>query len=120
MENTQELMARAEAVAAVQAQDFPEYGQLFWSRPIVAKVLGLGQSTVSFLTQNEPSFPKPVKLSNATRWKASEVIAWANAVQTSTLPISGSIIPSARNIKKVNQVPEIPQFIKKSQRLRKA
>lgn len=69
-------------------------------RPTVAKVLGIGQSTVTFLTHAEPTFPKPIKISNATRWKAAEVIAWANAIQTNSFEITGPITTSAKNTKK--------------------
>lgn len=69
-------------------------------RPTVAKVLGIGQSTVTFLTHAEPTFPKPIKISNATRWKAAEVIAWANTIQTNSFEITGTITPSAKNTKK--------------------
>ena len=120
MESTNEMMARAKAVAAVKAQDFPEYGQLFWDWPTVAKVLGIGQSTVTFLTHAEPTFPKPIKISNATRWKAAEVIAWANAIQTNSFVITGPITPSAKNTKKINRQPEPPEFIKRAMRKRVA
>ena len=95
------------------AKDFPEYGVLFWSRKIVAKVLGLGQSTVSVLVAKEPTFPQPVKLSGAVRWKASEIIAWAEAVETKTLPITGPITPG-HQIRHVNEVAPVPKCIKKA------
>lgn len=45
--------------------------------PAVMKMTGLTRSRVYFNLKNDPSFPKPVKLSErATGWVREEVEAW--------------------------------------------
>lgn len=43
----------------------------------VSELLGVSIGTVWGLSRNDPTFPKPVKItSNCTGWKASEVFDW--------------------------------------------
>lgn len=47
---------------------------------------GLGKTTIYRKSQNDPDFPKPVKISdNATGWRAEEVESWIKARERVTL-----------------------------------
>lgn len=48
-----------------------------------AAYLGCGIATVWRKTKNDPTFPKPIKLSErVTVWKLSEIEAWINSLRT--------------------------------------
>ena len=64
-------------------EEFEELGVLgdkplgFLRLKTMCDLLGLSKSTVWGLSRNDPTFPKPVKItSNCTGWKASEVYDW--------------------------------------------
>lgn len=46
----------------------------------VGEILDVHRGTVWRLTREDPTFPRPIKLSRgATRWRLSEVFAWIEA-----------------------------------------
>ena len=44
----------------------------------VSKILKIGKSTVWDRHKKDPSFPKPKKIGNATRWRKPEIIEYIN------------------------------------------
>lgn len=52
---------------------------LFLTLGQVAQLIGVSESTVRNMSK-DGRFPKPYKLDTRTRWKASEIIAWADTL----------------------------------------
>ena len=49
----------------------------------VAKLLGIGKSTVWSKTKEDPNFPKPVKVGRVTRWRKPEVLEYMESLAVS-------------------------------------
>jgi len=51
----------------------PDIQEILLTDVEVAKMLGIGKSTVWHKAKNDPVFPKPVKIGNATRWSKKKI-----------------------------------------------